>query len=365
MSESPNLFSPMTIGAMELPNRIALAPMTRSRAMVDNIPAASTPLYYSQRADAGLLISEATQISPQGIGYMNTPGIYTPEQIEAWRAVTDAVHANGGRIYLQLWHVGRVSHPYFHGGELPVAPSAINPNGRAYLPSGFEPTVTPRALELSEIPGIIEDYHQGAKNALAAGFDGVELHGANGYLPDQFLQDVSNHRTDEYGGSIENRSRFLLEITERLIEVWGRERVGVRLSPWGKNSGMGDSNPVALFTYVAKELGRLGVGYIHILENAPGHPLAPATSILPAVRDVFHGAVIVNSGYDRASGDEVIRSGNADMVSFGVPFLANPDLVERLRRNAPLNAPDMSTFFAGGDKGYIDYPTLEEIETAA
>jgi N-ethylmaleimide reductase len=353
-----DLFSPYRLGDLELANRIVLAPMTRSRAVEGRVPSPSAPLYYSQRAAAGLLITEATQVSPQGIGYVGTPGIHTPEQAAGWKKVTDAVHKAGGRIFLQLWHVGRISHPDFHNGALPVAPSAITPDVQTYTPEGQKKMVTPRALELDEISGVIEQFRKGAVNARAAGFDGVEIHGANGYLIDQFLRDRTNRRTDRYGGSIENRARLGLEVAEAVVSVFGASRVGYRLSPHGSFNDMADSNPVETFSYMAQELSRLNLGYLHVFEGVSGDSVPPpgATVLTPILRKLFRGTYMVNGGYSLQTGTTAIDKGTADLVAYGVPFLANPDLPARFRRNAPLNAPDYSTFYMGGDKGYIDYP---------
>ncbi len=358
--ENMDLFSPIQLGAYTLPNRIVMAPLTRNRAAVGNVPQAINVTYYTQRASAGLIIAEATQVSPQGQGYPATPGIHSPEQIAGWRTITDAVHKLGGLIFLQLWHVGRISHPSLQpNGELPVAPSAIAPNVTASTYEGSKPSVTPRALELSEIPTVIEQFRQGAANALAAGFDGVEIHGANGYLLDQFLQDGTNQRTDEYGGSVANRARLHLEITEAVVGVWGADRVGIRLSPSGTFNDMSDSNPKETFSYVIKELNRFGLAYLHIVEGweaevRHGGTLIPTSYFRP----LFSGNLMVNAGYTKEKGNAAIASGAADLVSFGQLFIANPDLPERFRQDAPLNEPDSSTFYGGTEKGYTDYPAL-------
>lgn len=338
-----------------------MAPMTRNRAMGGNVPHSAAPLYYSQRASAGLIVTEATQATPRGQGYIRTPGLHSGEQVEGWRRVTDAVHAAGGRIFSQLWHVGRVSHPDFHGGELPVAPSALTPEGEVTTPLGRKRMVTPRALETEEIPNIVEDFRWAAQNAREAGFDGVEIHGANSYLLDQFTRDGSNHRTDEYGGSIQNRTRFALDVAKAVVDVWGQERVGYRVSPNGNSYSISDSNPVATFSYLAERLNALGVGYLHVMEPIAGKNAVPAhvTRVTPFLREKFRGTFIVNGGYDAQSAESALASGAADLVAFGVPYLANPDLVERFRRGAPLNAADFSTFFQGEEKGYTDYPVLE------
>jgi N-ethylmaleimide reductase len=321
--------------------------------------------YYAQRASAGLIITEATQVSPQGVGYPNTPGIHTEEQVEGWRRVTHAVHRRGGTIFLQLWHVGRISHPSLQpDGGLPVAPSPIRPHGEAYTHEGLQPFVTPRALDTDEIPDVIDQFRNGARNALGAGFDGVEIHAANGYLIDQFLRDGTNHRTDRYGGSIPNRARFLLEVTEAVSTVWGSKRVGVRLSPTSTFNDMSDSDPAATFAYTARRLNEYGIAYLHVVE-----PVSPEVRgderVTPRLRQVFEGPFMVNGGYDAASGHEAIASGRADLVSFGVLFLANPDLPRRFAIGAALNRPDPSTFYGGDERGYTDYPFLEASINAA
>ena len=355
-----NLFSPYKLGDLELPNRMVMAPLTRNRAGDGNVPGQLNATYYTQRVSAGLIIAEATQVSPEGLGYPATPGIHSPAQVAGWKLVTDAVHQHGGRIFLQLWHVGRISHPDLQpDGALPVAPSAIAPKGEAATYEGMKPFVTPRALETSEIPGIVEQYRQGAKNALEAGFDGVEVHGANGYLLDQFLRDGTNKRTDEYGGSIENRARLLLEVTQAVTEVWGAGRVGVRLSPSGTFNDMHDSDPLATFGYAAEALNRFGLAYLHLIEVVEADlrhgGMEVPTSYL---RDRFTGTLIVNGGYDLDKSNAVLSSHKADLVAFGTLFIANPDLPQRFALNAPLNPADPSTFYGGGEKGYIDYPFL-------
>lgn len=359
------LFSSYSLGNLELKNRMAMAPMTRSRAIEGDVPSASAATYYAQRASAGLIITEGTPVSPQGVGYIRTPGIYSAEQVAGWRRVTDAVHAAGGKIFAQLWHVGRVSHPDFHGGMLPVGPSALAFEGEVFTPKGKQKVVTPRALELRELPGIVEQFRQAAINAKTAGFDGVELHGANGYLLDQFTRDGSNHRTDAYGGTLANRVRLPLEITDAVIAVWGAERVGYRISPTGGFNGMSDSNPVETFLYLARELETRGLGYLHLLEPIAGQMAAAAGTpkLLEGIRHRFTGTLIVNGGYDAESAEAALAAG-VDLVAFGVQFIANPDLVERYRQGAPLNAPEFSTFYQGEEKGYIDYPALNVKEVA-
>jgi N-ethylmaleimide reductase len=355
-----DIFSPLRLGPLQLPNRIVMAPMTRNRAGRGNAPGPLNATYYAQRASAGLIISEATQISPQGLGYPGTPGIHSPEQVAGWKGVSDAVHAAGGRMFLQLWHVGRISHPSLQpDGALPVAPSAIAPAGQAMTADGMKPFVTPRALETSEIAGLVEDYRHGARNARAAGFDGVELHGANGYLIDQFLRDGANRRTDRYGGDALNRTRFLIEITEAVVGEWGAERVGVRLSPTNPFNDMRDSNPAATFATAVGELNRFGLAYLHVVEPAAGDPVPNGE--IPDIRffrKLWRGALIGNKGYDLARANAVIRDGCADLVSFAVLFLANPDLPIRFRRGGPFNSPDRKTFYGGAAAGYTDYPPI-------
>lgn len=360
--EQTDLFTPIRLGRLDLPNRIVMAPLTRNRAGEGNVPVEMHVTYYTQRASAGLIITEATQVSPRGQGYPNTPGIHSQAQVEGWRRLTEAVHAHGGRIYLQLWHVGRISHPSFHGGELPVAPSAIAPEGEAMTHDGLQPFVTPRALATEEIPTIIEQYRTGAENALAAGFDGVEVHGANGYLLDQFLRDGTNQRTDAYGGSVANRARLLLEVTQAVIDVWGADRVGVRLSPSSTFNDMSDSNPLATFGYAIKELDALNLAYLHLLEPSEADLRHGGTPIpTKEFRPMYSGNLMVNWDYDKASGNAAIASGEADLVSYGKLFIANPDLPKRFKLNAPLNDPDPATFYGGDEHGYTDYPFLEEV----
>ena len=366
------LFSPLKVGSLELAHRVVLAPLTRMRStQPGDVPNALNAEYYGQRSSrGGLLISEATQISLQGKGYPAAPGIHSAEQVAGWRLVTDAVHAKGAYLFLQLWHVGRVSHSSLHPETgLPVSASAIAPNdgGKAFTAS-FEhaPFETPRALAIEELPGIVEDYRRAAENAKAAGADGVEIHGANGYLLDQFLEDGSNHRTDAYGGSIENRARLLLEVVDAAISVYGAGRVGVRLSPYGKFSDMHDSDPVALFSYVLRRLEERKIAYAHLIEPRAGNagagaPIkedAPCTSEI--FRPAFAGVLISAGGYTLESAEEAVASGRADAIAFGRLFIANPDLPERLRIGAPLNKPERETFYGGTEKGYTDYPALAE-----
>jgi N-ethylmaleimide reductase len=363
-SQNVDLFSPYQMGPFRLKNRIVMAPLTRSRAEARNVPSPMAVAYYGSRAGAALIITEATQVSAGAQGYVSTPGIYSSEQIEAWKKVTDAVHKDGGVIFMQLWHVGRISHPDFRGGELPVAPSAIGPRGLStFTPEGMKPIPTPRALELDEIPGIVDEFRQAAKNAQAAGFDGVEVHGANGYLLDQFLQDCTNQRTDRYGGSVENRARLLLEVVDAVVGVVGRERVGVRLSPGGTFNDMLDCNPEEIFDHVVKRLGERKIVYLHLIEpaqNSGEHPVPDLSA--RHFRPLWPATLIVAGGYTLERARQVIKEGLADLVAFGQLFLANPDLPARFERSAPLNKPDPATFYTGGAKGYIDYPTLEEAE---
>lgn len=354
---TPDLFTPLAAGRLELPNRIVMAPLTRNRAGEGNIPQAMNVEYYRQRATAGLIISEATQITPQGVGYPNTPGIHSLQQIEGWQAVVTAVHERGGRIVLQLWHVGRISHPSLQpGGALPVAPSAIRPAGEAATYSGPQPFVTPRALEVQEIPALVEHYAQATHNALQAGFDGVEIHAANGYLIDQFLRDGTNRRRDAYGGSLENRMRFLHEVTAAVCGVSGAGRVGVRISPENSFNDMRDSDPQTTFEQVAAMLDGFGLAYLHVVERDMGTGVR--TLDYGRLRAAFDGCYLANGRYDQASAQQAIQSGAADMVSFGTLYIANPDLVERFRRGAALNTPDPSTFYGGDEHGYSDYPAL-------
>ena len=352
------LQTPINIGPYDIPNRIVMAPLTRMRAP-DGIPTDLMATYYAQRVSAGLIISEATQISTQGVGYPATPGIHNELQVAGWKKITEAVHAKNGHIFLQLWHVGRISHPDFHNGDLPVAPSAIAPKGDAVTPHGMKPFVTPRALETDEIQGIVEDYRQAAINAMAAGFDGVEIHSANGYLLDEFLRDGTNKRTDCYGGTFENRARFLLEVTEAVATVWGAERVGIRLSPSGTFNDMTDSDPETFFVYLLGQLNRFGLAYLHIVDALESDIRHGANVInLEDLRKAYNGTLIVCGGYDQVRAEDVIAEGKADAVAFGQLYIANPDLVERFNLNAPLNEPDPATFYGGNEKGYTDYPPL-------
>ena len=363
-----DLFQPGRLGPYQLANRIVMAPLTRSRADEEGVPRPLMVEYYAQRASAGLIITEGTNISPQGRGYALTPGLYEAAQVEGWRKVTEAVHARGGRIFPQLWHVGRVSHPSLQpGGALPVAPSAIQPEATSYTDAGFRPCVTPRALATSEIPEIVEQYRHATRNALVAGFDGVEIHAANGYLIEQFLRDSTNKRTDAYGGSRENRARLLLEVTEAVVGVCGGERVGIRLSPVSPVNGADlDSDPAGTYAYVVERLNAFGLAYIHIIEGATQGPReVPGGFDLQILRQSFKGLYIANNGYDLGLALEARRRNLADIISFGRLYIANPDLVERLRIGARLNVPDRATFFGGGAAGYTDYPVLTPAERDA
>lgn len=355
------LFQPYTLGPLTLANRIVMAPLTRSRAGAGLVPNNLAATYYAQRASAGLIITEATQVSAQAQGYQDTPGLYTPEQIAGWRKVTDAVHAKGGRIFAQLWHVGRVSHVDFQpGGAAPVAPSAIRAETKVFINNGFADVSEPRALELSELPAIVNDFRQAAANAIAAGFDGVEIHGANGYLLEQFIKDGANQRTDAYGGSIENRARLLLEVTAATVKEIGAERTGVRISPVSPASGISCSDPQPQYNYIAEQLNALGIVYLHVVEGATGGPRDVAPFDYDALRQRFKQTYLANNGYDRVLAATRLAEGKADLFAFGRPFIANPDLVERLKADAPLAQLNPATLFGGGAEGYIDYPTLAE-----
>jgi 2,4-dienoyl-CoA reductase-like NADH-dependent reductase (Old Yellow Enzyme family) len=351
-----SLFTPLHVGDVQLKNRIVMAPLTRCRAAPGRVPTPLMAEYYAQRASAGLIISEATAVTPMGVGYPDSPGIWSEEQIAGWQQVTRAVHAAGGLIFMQLWHVGRISDPYYLDGALPVAPSAIAAEGHVSLMRPKKAYVTPRALTLEEIPAIVEAYRQGAENAKLAGFDGVELHGANGYLLDQFLQDSTNHRTDAYGGSLENRARLMLEATDAAISVWGAGRVGMHLAPRCDSHTMGDSDPLATFTYVARELGKRGLAFICAREHAGENRIGPQ------LKAAFGGVYIANEQFTRASAEAALAAGEADAVAWGKLYIANPDLSLRLKLDAPLNAPDPATFYGDSSKsysiGYTDYPAL-------
>lgn len=359
------LLTPIQVGPYDLPNRVFMAPMTRSRAdNPGNAPNELMVRYYEQRASAGLIITEGAQVSPQGVGYINTPGIYSPEQVEGWKTITDTVHKRGGHIFCQLWHVGRMSHPDFHGGRLPVAPSAVNPNDRVYTPSGFKETVAPRALAIDEIHAITEDFRNAAVGAMSAGFDGVEIHSANGYLFHQFFVNCANARTDEYGGSHENRARFFFETLEAVGKAIGFNRTGIRLNP-SAHGFFGitvDKDTIPTFDHITERLNDYkGLAYAHYVE-----PMVPVDSVPHAephiarhFRPLFHGTLVINCGFNAEKGNRVIEEGHADAVSFGAPFIANPDLVERIRSGAAWAIPDNNTFYTPGPKGYTDYPALE------
>ena len=347
-----SLLDPIQIGDIHLPNRVIMAPLTRLRGTSDHVPTQLMVEYYTQRASAGLIISEGIPVEPQGVGYANVPGIWSPQQVEAWKLVTKSVHKAGGRIFAQIWHVGRISDPRFLEGKLPVAPSAIRPAGHVSLVRPITEYVTPHALEKSEIQGVVEAFRKGAENAKLAGFDGVEIHGANGYLLDQFLEDGSNRRTDEYGGSIESRARLMLEVADAVISVWGAKRVGMHLAPRGDSHDMHDSDPAATFGYVARELGRRGLAFLCAREYFAPDRLGPQ------LKRQFGGVYIANEKYTLALANQVIQAGEADAVAFGQLFIANADLPARFTGNIPLNLPDPTTFFTSGPHGYTDYPAL-------
>lgn len=355
------LFQRYTLGSIELSNRVVMAPLTRNRAGTDLVPSEHAALYYSQRATAGLLITEATQVSAQAQGYQDTPGLYTQQQIEGWRKVTDAVHAKGGRIFVQLWHVGRISHVDLHPqGASPVAPSAIRAKTQTFVNNGFADVSQPRALETAELPGIVEDFRQAAANAISAGFDGVEIHGANGYLLDQFIRDGANARNDAYGGTVENRARLLLDVTEAVAKEIGAGRTGVRISPVSPVNDMSCSDPQPQFDYIAEQLSALDIAYLHVVEGATGGPRDSASFDYEALRSRFKNTYLANNGYDYELASAQIAQGKADLIAFGRPFISNPDLVERLQNNAPLTPLNPTTLYGGGSKGYTDYATLAE-----
>ena len=354
-----SLFEPYALGSLTLSNRIVLAPLTRNRARAGFVPSELAPTYYSQRASAGLLIAEATQISQQGQGYQDTPGIYTQAQIDGWRQVTDAVHAKGGRIFLQLWHVGRISHVALQeSGAAPVAPSAIRAETKTFVNNEFVPVSEPRALGLDGLPGIVDDFRKAAANAIAAGFDGVEIHAANGYLLDQFLKDGSNVREDAYGGSVENRARLTLEVAAAVVKEVGAERTGIRISPVSPANGISSSDPQAQFGYLVAQLDALELVYLHVVEGATGGARDVAPFDFDALRRQFRNTYMANNGYDLELANARLEEGKADLFAFGRPFIANPDLVERLKAGAPLADLDQATLYGGGAKGYIDYPAL-------
>jgi N-ethylmaleimide reductase len=360
-NDSP-LLQPFRLGDLTLPNRVVMAPLTRNRATHGtDVPNALAATYYRQRASAGLIVSEGTQISQQGQGYVWTPGMYSDAQIDGWRRATDAVHEAGGRIFAQLWHVGRISHVSLQpNGGAPVAPSAIRANTRTFIESGFAEVSEPRALETVEIPGVVADFAKAAANAKRAGFDGVELHGANGYLIDQFLRDGTNKRTDAYGGSVENRARFALDVVDAVVKVWPAARVGIRIAPVSPANDIADSDPAAIFGHLVAKLSERKIGYIHVVEGATQGDRDIAPFDWAALRKAFSGAYIANNGYDREMAMEALAAGAVDLVAFGRLFIANPDLVDRLRRGAQLAEGDRATFFGGGAHGYTDYPALSE-----
>ncbi len=348
----PHLLDALQVGELRLPNRVLMAPLTRLRGTPEHVPTPMMVEYYRQRASAGLIISEGTPVAPMGVGYAQVPGIWSEQQVAAWRPVTEAVHAAGGRIFQQIWHVGRISDPAFLHGELPIAPSALAASGHVSLLRPIKEFVMPRALEMREVKGVVEQFRRAAENAQQAGFDGVEIHGANGYLLDQFLQTGSNRRTDEYGGSVENRARLMLEVADAAISVWGAGRVGMHLSPGGDMHGISDANPAETFGYVARELGRRGLAFLMSREHrAPGW-------LGPRLKREFGGVYVANEGFTHETAEAVIESGEADAVAFGKLWIANPDLVQRFAERAELNTPNPATFYAHGGEGYVDYPSM-------
>ncbi|MEH6523691.1 alkene reductase [Sulfitobacter sp.] len=355
----PTLFDGLRLGDLDLPNRVVMAPLTRNRALpVGDVPHVPNAEYYAQRASAGLIITEASQISPEGKGYAWTPGIYSDAQVAGWKQVTDAVHAKQGRIFVQLWHVGRISHTSLQPNEqAPVAPSELAAEAHTFDGQALVPTSTPRALDLFEMARIVDDYRKAAINAKNAGFDGIELHAANGYLLDQFLRDGSNKRTDAYGGSVENRSRILVEVLEALTEIWPAGRIGIRLSPFSSAGGISDSDPMATFSHVIKSVDKFGLAYLHLVEGETGGTRElPKGADIATLRALFKGTYMANNGYNRGLAAKAVGSGEVDLVAFGRPFIANPDLVERLAQNANLNEVDPATLYGGGATGYTDYP---------
>ncbi|MFV2061416.1 MAG: alkene reductase [Gammaproteobacteria bacterium] len=364
MTTTASLFSPLKIGALTIPNRIVMAPLTRNRANQDNAPHELHVEYYSQRASAGLIITEASQVSEQGVGYPSTPGIYHPVQVSAWRSVTDAVHAKGGRIFLQLWHVGRISHPSLQvNNALPVAPSAIKPAGDAITYDGPQAYVEPRALEITEINEIVQQFQVAAHNAKVAGFDGVEIHAANGYLLDQFLRDGTNQRSDQYGGSLENRARVINEVIKAVLQEWDAGQVAIRISPENSYNDIADSNPQSTFNFITKQINQYGLAYLHVLEgDMTGKPKQIDYA---QIKSRFDGPYMANSGYTKESAEQSIEQAHSDFVSFGVLYIANPDLVERFADDSVLNTPDQETFYGGDEKGYTDYPFKESTKAIA
>lgn len=355
------LFDAVKIGSLELKNRVVMAPMTRGRAQADGTPNPIMATYYEQRASAGLIITEATSISQQGVGWVNAPGMFSDAHEEAWKPVTEAVHAQGGKIVLQLWHMGRVSHPDFQEGNgLPVGPSAIAAKGESTTSEGKKPYVTPRALEAEELAGVAQDYANAARRAIAAGFDGVEIHAANGYLLDQFIRDGSNQRTDSYGGSIENRWRFPLEVVDAVVAAVGADRTGIRFSPTGPYNDMSDSSPIETFKYGAEQCSERGLMFIHVIDPVPGHMMGnpDAPKVGPHMREAFNGSYLINGGYMKDTANQVLESNAADAVAFGAIFISNPDLVARFQQDAELSPPSFETFYTPGPEGYTDYPNL-------
>lgn len=350
----PSLLDPIRVGDLDLPNRVFMSPMTRLRGTEDNVPTAVMAEYYEQRAGAGLILTEGVPVDPMGVGYHQVPGIWNQKQVEAWRPIPKAVHDAGGHIFMQIWHVGRISHPIFLNRKLPVAPSAIRPKGHVSLVRPVTDFETPRALTIEEVKAVVEQFRRGAQNAQATGFDGVELHGANGYLLDQFLQDGTNQRTDEYGDPIENRARLMLECADAAISVFGPERVGMHLAPHSPSHDISDSDPINTFTYVMNELGKRGLAFICVRD-----PLGPQ-HLGPLLKQAFGGVVVMNEGYTKQTAEGVVERGEADAVAFGKPFISNPDLAKRFADNAPLNAPEPQTFYSHGMEGYVDYPPLPE-----
>jgi len=351
------LLTPFKVGPLELSNRMIMSPLTRCRAIEGNVPTPLAVTYYTQRASAGFIITEATQVTPMGQGYPNTPGIYSDAQVEGWKKITDAVHKAGGKIFMQLWHVGRVSLAEYHNGKLPVAPSALPMTGHLHTPQFQQKDIpTPRALELSEIPEVVDQFRKGAQNAKTAGFDGVEIHGANGYLLQQFTETGSNHRTDAYGGSLEKRLRFPLEVVDAVVGVWGADRVGYRIAPYFDGYAMSDADPIETYTRLTEELDKRKLAYLCVKEG----PAVPAgkQALTPLLRNIFHQAYMVNMAFDAQTGEAIVENGGADLVCYGRMFLANPDLPERFKQKAPLNQPDPTTFYGGGEKGYTDYPKM-------
>lgn len=367
MTDRDVLFEPVRMGGLDLPNRVLMAPLTRNRAHPDGTPAELAATYYAQRASAGMILTEAAQVSAMGKGYLNTPGIYAPDHVEGWKKITSAVHAAGGRIFVQLWHVGRISHvSLLPDGRVPLSSSAVRAEAQTFTENGFEPVSEPEALALDDIPGVIAEYRHAAEMAKRAGFDGVEIHAANGYLLDQFLQDGVNRREDAYGGSVENRMRLLAEVIDAVTEVWDAGRVGVRLSPLGQANDIRDSDPEGLFGKIYEMIADRGLAYLHVVEAFPGsEPDGDARALLERLRRRYDGFYIANGGYDGQSAAQAVASGRVDAVSIGRAFIANPDLPERLRRGADLNTPDQSTFYGGGAEGYTDYPSLDAGRSAA